>query len=168
MKKIALLLVLLFALNSTALTVLAEASLSDAAQIVQVGETRIVSLDNGYTAEISFTVEPIAEASFRASAMTRSQFTSTMNIKNLLGITILTLKAVGIFDTDGVVTVPVNAYGSCSTGGVSNPSNELGPRQFSSWVKVRLTGSVPGNFSTFDFTCTITCDANKNTTATWE
>jgi|GEM_PF-6093035 len=169
MKKIAFLLVLLFALNNTVLTVGAADALSGTAvSIVHDGETRIVSLENGYTAEVSFTVEPMAEEALRASATTRSKFTSTMKIKNSLGMTIQTLNAVGVFDTNGVVTIPVDAYGSGSSGNVSNPSNSLGPRGYSSWVKVRLTGSVPGHVATFDYTCTITCDANKNSTAAWE
>lgn len=85
MKKIAFLLVLLFALNNTVLTVDAADALSGTAvSIVHDGETRIVSLENGYTAEVSFTVEPMAEEALRASATTRSKFTSTMKIKNSL------------------------------------------------------------------------------------
>ena len=169
MKKIALLLVLLLALNSTVLAAGAAEAFSDAAVgIVHDGETRIVSLENGYTAEVSFMVEPMAEETLRASVTTRNKFTSTMKIKNSVGMTIQTLNAVGVFDTNGVVAIPVDAYGSGSSGNVSNPSNSLGPSGYSSWVKVRLTGSVPGHVATFDYTCTITCDANKNSTASWE
>ena len=168
MKKIALILFVLIAIGSTSLTMLAESGLSDSATTVHIGETRTVMLDNGYSAEINFSVESITELDLFAPAMSRSKFTSTMNIKNFFEMTILTLNAVGVFDTNGVITAPVSAYGSGSTGDVSNPSNELGPRQFSSWVKVNLTGSVPGNVSTFDYTCTISCDANQKSTATWE
>ncbi len=130
---------------------------------------QVVEFKNGLVAELSLSVTDVVERDFSSfSAKAAKKYTSSLKIKNALGITILTLNAVGIFDFRGTVTIPIDAYGFCSNASVSNPENHLGPDQFNSWVKVRFSGSLPYNNMLFSYTCTINCDAYGNSSANWQ
>lgn len=120
-------------------------------------------LGDGYSAVID--LQENSSALMRST--TRRTLTSRMQIRNPLGITIATLTAVGVFDTNGSISIPYDAHGSGDIFNVQNPSNTLGAPQFNAYVKVNLTGFLPGGDTTFDFTCTIYCDANGQNSASW-
>lgn len=112
--------------------------------------TRSESFDlgNGYSAVID--LQENSSALMRST--TRRTLTSRMQIRNPLGITIATLTAVGVFDTNGSISIPYDAHGSGDIFNVQNPSNTLGAPQFNAYVKVNLTGFLPGGDTTFGST----------------
>lgn len=105
-------------------------------------------LGDGYSAVID--LQENSSALMRST--TRRTLTSRMQIRNPLGITIATLTAVGVFDTNGSISDPYDAHGSGNIPNVQNPSNTLGAPQFNAYVKVNLTGFLPGGDTTFGST----------------
>lgn len=125
------------------------------------------ALEDGFSVTNSATAHALPPRFFVPPGFTRQDHTSTLEIKNVLGITIAKLTATGIFDTNGEVAIPVEASGDGSLKSVRNTANQLGPEGGTTWVQVTLSGSLPTNEIVFDFTCRINCDAEGNFVAVW-
>lgn len=99
----------------------------------------------------------------------RRKLTSEYVVKNVTGRVIGTLTVKGIFDTNGSSSVPYNVYGYGSVVGydVQNTENSMGNPGSSSWVSSTLVCVPQDYLADFARTCTITCDANGVSHASW-
>ncbi len=114
------------------------------------------------------------------SAMLRATYnrtiTSTLKLKNLLGHTIVTLKGVGVFQTNGSSSKPIDAYGSYSgiLWSLSSKSASKGATAYNSHVRVNFKGSlnigissVSVTIQSFNKSAIIYCNANGGYTHSW-
>lgn len=62
----------------------------------------------------------------------------------------------------------LDAYGTSDVPHYTvSTSGSLGGSQFNAWVRVSFFGSMRGRSISFDKKCTINCDANGNSSASW-
>ncbi len=101
---------------------------------------------------------------------------STLELKNILGVTLVTLRSTGVFYTDGIISEPVDAYGDYS--GViwklSSTSSEKGGQEYNAWVRNSFSGElnigidpVHITIQSFSKSGTVYCDANGSTSSSW-
>lgn len=120
-----------------------------------------------------FRYDNMAEAS---TAYNRT-VTSTLELKNILGITIVTLKSTGVFYTDGRISRPIDAYGDYS--GVlwklSSTSSTKGGQAYNAWVRNSFSGElnigidpVHITIQSFSKSGTVYCDANGSISSDWK
>ncbi|MDO5016384.1 MAG: hypothetical protein Q4E09_05210 [Eubacteriales bacterium] len=127
-----------------------------------------ITLVNGYTISFSLYAEEDNDERLLSSTSKKRKLTSKCEIKNTFGIVIATLKAVGEFDTDGVLSKPLQANGTSSVNGVKNIENVFGPNRYNSWVRISFAGTLPTGIYSINFKCTIYCDADGNNSSSWE
>lgn len=110
------------------------------------------------------------------STSKRRTFTSSRQLKNRLGKVVLTLRATGVFNTNGSITSPVDAYGGYDTfwWTVSVPSTAKGPKLYSSWVRVSFDAKVKIGISPVDIAidslltnATLYMNAKGSYSSTW-
>ena len=99
----------------------------------------------------------------------RRKLTVDYTVLNVTGRVIGTLTVKGTFDTNGSTSTPVDVYGYGSVVGydVQNTDNSMGSPGSSSWVSSTLVCVPLDYLADFSRTCTITCDANGNNSASW-
>lgn len=102
--------------------------------------------------------------------------TSTLELKNILGGTVVTLKSVGVFQTNGSTSIPVDAYGSYSSlvWNVASTASVLGSTAYNAWVRNGFSGEfnigidpVSMTIQSFSYNCKIYCNAVGTYSATW-
>ncbi|MBO1102233.1 hypothetical protein [Enterococcus hirae] len=102
--------------------------------------------------------------------------TSTLQLKNLLGHTIVTLKGVGVFQINGSTSKPIDAYGSYSgvLWSLSSKSASKGATAYNAYVRVNFKGSLNIGISSisvtiqsFNKSATIYCNANGGYSSSW-
>lgn len=102
--------------------------------------------------------------------------TSTAELKNILGGTVVTLKSVGVFRTNGSTSVPVDAYGTYSSlvWNVTTTESKLGSTAYNAWVRNGFSGEfnigidpVSMTIQSFSYSCKIYCNAVGTYSATW-
>lgn len=102
---------------------------------------------------------------------------STATIKNGFGMTMITLKAHGLFYVNNGICSADDAYGTYDAfvWTVTNESSKLGPTGgSSSYVRVSFSGEfdigidpISITLSKFSMTCTLYMDANLDTKSSW-
>lgn len=99
----------------------------------------------------------------------RRKLTSEYVVKNVTGHVMGSLTVKGTFDTNGSTSIPYSVYGYGSVVGydVQNTDNTMGSPGSSFWVSSTLVCVPQGYLADFARTCTITCDANGNYSASW-
>lgn len=100
----------------------------------------------------------------------RRKLTSVCTVKNKAGDSIGTITAVGVFDTNGNTSKPQDAYGygQVERYTIENQSNAKSSEQFYAWVRISLNGVPNGPVRAFSHICVINCDANGQSSATWD
>lgn len=102
--------------------------------------------------------------------------TSTAELKNILGLTVVTLKSVGVFRTNGSTSIPVDAYGTYSSlvWNVATTESKLGNTAYNAWVRNGFSGEfnigidpVSMTIQTFSYSCKIYCNAVGTYSVTW-
>ncbi len=103
--------------------------------------------------------------------------TSTMKLENVFGVTIVTLKSVGVFSTNGSTSKPTDAYGSYSATGwdITKGKSVLGATGYNSYVRNSFSGKLrvgidPVNMTiqSFSYNCTIKCNAVGTYSSSWQ
>lgn len=99
----------------------------------------------------------------------RRKLTADYTVKNITGRVMGSLTVKGTFDTNGSTSTPVEIYGYGSVVGydVQNIDNSLGSPGSNSWASSTLVCVPLDYLANFARTCTITCDANGNNSASW-
>ncbi|WP_314723448.1 hypothetical protein [Enterocloster bolteae] len=106
----------------------------------------------------------------------RTTITGTFIIENVLGMDIVTLNSVGVFERDGRTCNPVDAYGTYDTfvWTVTDVNSRLSSAGYNAWVRNSFDGEcnigidpISMTIFSFDYTCTINCDANGNYYTSW-
>lgn len=117
-----------------------------------------------------------AEANNAKRTIYETTITSTLEIENIVGATIVTLNSVGVFDRDGSTCVPVDAYGTYDTfvWTVTDVESKLSDSGYSSWVRNSFDvecnigiDPVSMTISSFSYACKITCNAKGIYNITW-
>lgn len=102
--------------------------------------------------------------------------TSNARIKNALGMTLITLTSVGVFQYNGSTCVPIDAYGSyvANFWNVTNTGTSLGRKAYTTWARNSFSGKVgigidqiSVTLQSFNMSCKMTCDANAKYSAVW-
>lgn len=102
--------------------------------------------------------------------------TSTLKLKNIFGGTVVTLKAVGVFRTNGSTSKPIDAYGTHSAivWNVTTKKAVKGSSAYNAYVRNTFTGKFnigidPVNMTvqSFTYTCTTYCNAKGVYSASW-
>lgn len=104
-------------------------------------------------------------------------YSSTASIKNLLGVTIITLKANGVFLVNNGTCSAEDAYGTYDAfvWNVTNESSKLGPSGgYSSYVRVSFSGQlnigidpVSITLKSFSMSCTLYMTADLSASYSW-
>lgn len=124
---------------------------------------------------LTITTKEIPLNNSRASVYNRT-ITSTMSLKNIFGLTIVTLNSIGIFETNGSISKPVDAYGTHESlaWSVANTSSTKGSSAYNSWVRNNFSGQfdlgidpVSVTIQSFSYSCTIYCNANGSYSVNW-
>lgn len=124
---------------------------------------------------LTITTKEIPSNNSRASVYTRT-ITSTMSLKNIFGVTIVTLNSIGIFETNGYTSKPVDAYGTHESfvWSVANTNSTKGSSAYNSWVRNNFSGQfdlgidpVSVTIQSFSYSCTIYCNANGFYSVNW-
>lgn len=101
---------------------------------------------------------------------------STLKIKNILGGTVVTLNAVGVFRTNGSTSKPIDAYGthSAMVWNVTSKKAVKGSSAYNAYVRNTFTGKFnigidPVNMTvqSFTYTCTTYCNAEGVYSVSW-
>lgn len=101
---------------------------------------------------------------------------STLSLKNILGKTVVTLKGVGVFQTNGSTARPIDAYGSYSgfLWSLSSKTASKGSTAYNAYVRVAFKGSlnigvssVNVTIQSFNKSTTIYCNALGKYAASW-
>ena len=201
-----LIVAMIFSLNMVALaqddTVIDASTVKDISEKYQVGIDEILHLkENLETALASHSTElcvregerdekiiPISDnlrlvltlevdnSEVQTRSGTRLTLTHRGKIDNLVGMELVSLASVGVFENDGSTCEPVDAYCSYETtlATITNTESELGSPAYNSWVRNTFEGEttysigpVSGTISTFSYASTITCNALGEYAATW-
>jgi hypothetical protein len=102
--------------------------------------------------------------------------TSTLSLKNILGHTVVTLKGVGVFQTNGSTSRPIDAYGSYSgfLWSLSSKTASKGTTAYNAHVRIGFKGSlnigvssVNVTIQSFNKSATIYCNAAGKYSASW-
>lgn len=102
--------------------------------------------------------------------------TSTLELQNILGGTVVTLNSIGVFRTNGSTSVPVDAYGTYSSlvWNVATTESKLGSTAYNAWVRNGFSGEfnigidpVSMTIQSFSYSCKIYCNAAGKYSATW-
>ena len=122
------------------------------------------TFDNGQTHN------PSAKATYDRT------ITSTLKLKNIFGGTVVTLKAVGVFRTNGSTSKPIDAYGTHSAlvWNVTTKKAVKGSSAYNAYVRNTFSGKFnigidPVNMTiqSFTYTCTTYCNAKGVYSASW-
>lgn len=115
-------------------------------------------------------MNPLAKATYDRT------ITSTLKLKNIFGGTVVTLKAVGVFRTNGSTSKPIDAYGTHSAivWNVTTKKAVKGSSAYNAYVRNTFTGKFnigidPVNMTvqSFTYTCTTYCNAKGVYSASW-
>ncbi len=89
--------------------------------------------------------------------------TSTLSLRNILGYTVVTLTGVGVFQTNGSTSRPIDAYGSYSgfLWSLSSKTASKGTTAYNAYVRIGFKGSFNVGISSINVTIQ---SFNKNTT----
>lgn len=132
---------------------------------LSIGEkcvSRTVRLDNGM-----YLIYTLESTGLRAT--NRRTLTSECVVRGKDGTELGTLTAKGVFDTNGITSKPEDAYGFGKVKHylIKNTSNTLSSEQFAAWVRVTMNGLPTTSVLEFTYQCVINCDANGNSSASW-
>lgn len=106
----------------------------------------------------------------------RYTVTASLDLKNMLGMTVITLNSVGVFESDFTTCTPVDAYGTyeAKVWNVTNSSSSLGSPQFNAYARNSFSGelnigidAVNMTVQAFGYTSTLHCDALGHYSADW-
>ncbi len=98
-------------------------------------------------------------------------------LKNLLGKTVVTLKAYGVFERNGKISKPIDAYGTYSAvvWNVTNKKAIKGKAAYNAYVRNTFTGKlnigtdkVHMTLESFKYSCTTYCNAKGKTSSSWK
>ncbi|MCR4830783.1 MAG: hypothetical protein K5883_04950 [Pseudobutyrivibrio sp.] len=112
----------------------------------------------------------------RAQASEKT-ITSKLSIKNVYGIEIVTLNAVGKYSINGTISKPIDAYGTHNAYAwdVTTVGAAKGPSAYNAWVRVSFSSQfnfgvdpVSMTIQSRDDTCTIYCNAKGTYSASWQ
>ncbi len=138
---------------------------------LEVGETVNIPVSENLYLEAS-----VSEDVSKTRATTSRTITSTLQLKNVLGSTIVTLKSVGVFSTNGTTSVPTDAYGNHTAivWNVTNTSSKLGTSAYNAYVRNSFSGQfnigidpVSMTVQSFSKSNTIYCNAVGTYTSSW-
>jgi hypothetical protein len=97
-------------------------------------------------------------------------------VKNLLGKTVVTLKAYGVFERNGKISKPIDAYGTytATVWNVTSKKATKGKAAYNAYVKNTFTGKlnvgtnkVNMTLESFKYVCTTYCNAKGKTSSKW-
>ncbi|MBQ6993801.1 MAG: hypothetical protein IJN64_04785 [Lachnospiraceae bacterium] len=112
----------------------------------------------------------------KARATRRKTITSTAELQNILGKTVITLTSVGVFQIDGSTCTPIDAYGTYTSWvwNITTTDSKLGSTSYESWVRNGFSSElnvgvdpVSMTIQTCSYTCKIYCDANGTYSVSW-
>lgn len=135
------------------------------------GEEKVIPVSENLNLWIETEVIP----SSRATTYDRT-ITSTLSLKNVVGVTIVTLRSVGVFRTNGTTSKPIDAYGSYDAWvwNITNSSSSLGATAYNARVRNSFSGElnigidpVSMTIQSFSYTCTIYCNAVGTYSTSW-
>lgn len=160
-----------FALPTQASEQNVETSASNTAVCLRLGPEqqfveKTIQIDSEHYLTVTLKEERYSEV---MRSTVRRKLTSEYVVKNVTGHVIGTLTVKGTFDTNGSTSTPYSVYGYGSVIGynVQNTDNSTGNPGSSSWVSSTLVCVPLEYLADFARTCTITCDANGVSNATW-
>lgn len=153
-----------------------EENLSEAKEVLknislEPGEEKIIPVSEHLNLWIETDATPIS----RATTYDRT-ITSTLSLKNVVGVTIVTLRSVGVFRTNGSTSKPIDAYGSYDAWvwNITNSSSSLGATAYNARVRNSFSGElnigidpVSMTIQSFSYTCTIYCNAVGTYSTSW-
>lgn len=117
------------------------------------------------------------EVPAKSRAVYDRTITSTAELKNIFGVTVVTLKSFGVFRTNGTTSIPIDAYGThnAAVWNITNHTSKLGSSAYNSWVRNSFSGEfnigidfINMTIQTFNYTCKIYCNAAGKYSATWD
>lgn len=135
------------------------------------GEETVIPVSENLNLWIETEIMP----SSRATTYDRT-ITSTLSLKNVVGATIVTLRSVGVFRTNGTTSKPIDAYGSYNAWvwNITNSSSSLGAAAYNARVRNSFSGElnigidpVSMTIQSFSYTCTIYCNAVGTYSTSW-
>lgn len=135
------------------------------------GEETVIPVSENLNLWIETEIMP----SSRATTYDRT-ITSTLSLKNVVGATIVTLRSVGVFRTNGTTSKPIDAYGSYDAWvwNITNSSSSLGATAYNARVRNSFSGElnigidpVSMTIQSFSYTCTIYCNAVGTYSTSW-
>ena len=143
---------------------------------LELGETVVLPVSENLILEATLEDNGIPIVSPLARSTYSRTVTSTLQLKNIVGATIVTLRGVGVFTTNGSTSRPTDAYGSHSAlvWNVTNTSSSRGATAYNANVRVSFSGQfnigvapVSMTVQSFSKSVTIYCNAVGATSATW-
>lgn len=139
----------------------------------ELGNTeKIVPVSENLFLVLSAKAEP--EGNIRAAY--ERTITATMELKNILGGTVIELNSIGVFQTNGSTSTPVDAYGTYDAWvwNITNTGSSMGSAAYNAWVRNSFSGEfnigidpVSMTIKSFNYACKIYCNANGQYSANW-
>lgn len=124
---------------------------------------------------LTITTKETSSNNLRSSVYNRT-ITSTLELKNIFGVTIVKLNSVGVFETNGSTSKPIDAYGTHTAlvWNLSNTNSTKGSSAYNSWIRNNFSGQfnlgidpVSITIQSFSYSCTIYCNANGSYSVDW-
>lgn len=143
--------------------------------VVVPGEEVVIPVSDNLNLCIETEIIPSTAASTNATTYDRT-ITSTLSLKNVVGATIITLRSVGVFRTNGTTSKPIDAYGTYDAWvwNITNNSSSLGASAYNARVRNSFSGElnigidpVSMTIQSFSYTCTIYCNAVGTYSSSW-
>lgn len=152
----------------------------DGEVVLEENEKKVIPISENLVLEISIKQDGNSDLERNSLAKATQSYertvTSTSELKNVLGGTIVTLNSVGVFETNGRTSKPIDAYGTYDAfvWNVTNTNSDLGSEQYNAWVKNSFSGElnigidpVDMTIQSFGTTCKIYCNAQGTYSASW-
>lgn len=144
---------------------------------LEIGEEYQLPVSDNLILEVSVEDDgmPLVANPFMRATYNRT-ITSILKLKNIYGRTVVTLKSVGVFRTNGSTSKPIDAYGSHSAmvWNITNKSSVKGGTAYNSYVRNTFTGKfnigidpVSMTVQTFSYSNTIYCNTKGSYSSSW-
>ncbi len=139
---------------------------------MEIGEEKVIPISENLVLRLQTEFAPNARKTIHERTIT-----ATMSLENVLGMTVIELRSIGVFRTDGSTSTPVDAYGSYDswTWNITNTSSSLGSPAYNARVRNTFSGELNIGIDdlhltiqSFNNTCTIYCNAVGTASASWK